>query len=875
MIKPDIQGPKEREMAKARTKKGPGAALPAKTVDPKSGATKGRIKHRENKPLKSSSPVDIKPSSKRTPILPQGLVVALKNLIWRFLGVVILSLSIALFLILFSFDPGDPNLNRISNDKVQNWLGEPGAIIADLLMQTLGLAAYALILPIAVWSLKIIRLKWLSRFWLHLIIVPPALVLLAAALSVFVPPSDYSLQSGYGGSLGQSLYAKLTSLLEPTGVAEGLTSFIAAVSGLAFLALSLALTRLEWYVVFKACRFSLVKVLFGILSGIRAVVFAFLTFLWGLIQRVRSRETEPSPEKEQGNEPNRRDPVFTRTSLSGGSQKAGDSQNEGDEATGPDSRSGRVKAPLVSRKGKRERKDREPELDLPDATGFRLPALTLLSPAPDPSTLDRMTEEALEQNARMLESVLDDFGVQGQIQDVRPGPVVTLYELEPARGTKSSRVIGLADDIARSMSAISARVAVVSGRNAIGVELPNQARQTVFLRELLASLAFERTKARLPVVLGKDIGGDPVVADLASMPHLLVAGTTGSGKSVGINTMILSLIYRHGPKNLRLIMVDPKMLELSVYDDIPHLLTPVVTEPKKAVVALKWAVREMEERYRNMSKLGVRNLAAFNQRIEEARENGEELSRQIQAGFDKETGEPVFEEQIFDFAALPYIVIIIDEMADLMLVAGKDVEATVQRLAQMARAAGIHLIMATQRPSVDVITGTIKANFPTRISFQVTSKIDSRTILGEQGAEQLLGMGDMLYMAGGGRITRVHGAFVDDTEVEDVVAHLKRQGSPDYLQDVTEEPEDGFDSDFIPGPSNDDKNASLYDQAVNIVLRDRRASTSYVQRRLKIGYNKAASLIEDMEREGVISAPNSKGQREILVPSREEEDTPF
>jgi len=444
---------------------------------------------------------------------------------------------------------------------------------------------------------------------------------------------------------------------------------------------------------------------------------------------------------------------------------------------------------------------------------------------------------------------------------------VTLYELEPAPGVKSSRVIGLADDIARSMSAVSARVAVVQGRNAIGVELPNHDRETVYLRELLSSADFEASRHRLAIALGKTIGGEPVIVDLARMPHLLVAGTTGSGKSVAINTMILSLLYRLKPEQCRLIMVDPKMLELSVYDGIPHLLTPVVTDPKKAVVALKWAVREMEDRYKKMSKLGVRNIDGFNARLAEAAQKGETISRTVQTGFDRETGEAVYEHEQMALEPLPYIVVVVDEMADLMMVAGKDIEGAIQRLAQMARAAGIHLIMATQRPSVDVITGTIKANFPTRISFQVTSKIDSRTILGEQGAEQLLGQGDMLYMAGGGRISRVHGPFVSDAEVEKVVAHLKQQGAPDYLDAITaDEDDDGLDGGGAgAGDSFGDDSGDLYDRAVNIVLRDRKCSVSYIQRRLSVGYNKAASLVERMEQEGVVGQANHSGKREILV----------
>ncbi len=503
----------------------------------------------------------------------------------------------------------------------------------------------------------------------------------------------------------------------------------------------------------------------------------------------------------------------------------------------------------------------------PARHGFELPALSLLR---DPS-LERRTapsHEALEENARMLESVLEDYGVRGEILSVRPGPVVTMYELEPAPGLKASRVIGLSDDIARSMSALSARVSTVPGRTVIGIELPNDDRQTVVLREILASRDFGDSQMRLPLALGKDIGGEPIVANLAKMPHLLIAGTTGSGKSVAINTMILSLLYKLTPAECRLIMIDPKMLELSVYDGIPHLLSPVVTDPKKAVVALKWVVSEMEDRYRKMSKMGVRNIEGHNGRVREALAKGEMFKRTVQTGFDDETGDPVFETEEFAPELLPFIVVIVDEMADLMMVAGKEIEACIQRLAQMARASGIHLIMATQRPSVDVITGTIKANFPTRISFQVTSKIDSRTILGEQGAEQLLGAGDMLYMAGGGKVSRIHGPFVSDGEVEEVVAHLKSFGPANYVSGVLEAPEGERDSDIdaalgLGEAAGDD---ALYDQAVAIVARDRKCSTSYIQRKLGIGYNKAAKLVEQMEQEGVVSTANHVGKREILVP---------
>ncbi|MCO6384488.1 DNA translocase FtsK [Oceanicola sp. 502str15] len=526
----------------------------------------------------------------------------------------------------------------------------------------------------------------------------------------------------------------------------------------------------------------------------------------------------------------------------------------------------------VAQPSRRAQAEAQPALAFdPEEARFELPPLSLLSPA---QAVDRthLSDEALEENARMLESVLDDYGVRGEIVSVRPGPVVTMYELEPAPGLKASRVIGLADDIARSMSALSARVSTVPGRSVIGIELPNERREMVNFREILSGKDYGDGNHRLPLALGKDIGGEPVVANLAKMPHLLIAGTTGSGKSVAINTMILSLLYTLPPEELRMVMIDPKMLELSVYDGIPHLLSPVVTDPKKAVVALKWVVGEMEDRYRKMSKMGVRNIEGYNARVRDTLSKGEMFSRTIQTGFDDDTGEPIFETEEFKPETLPFIVVIVDEMADLMMVAGKEIEACIQRLAQMARASGIHLIMATQRPSVDVITGTIKANFPTRISFQVTSKIDSRTILGEMGAEQLLGMGDMLYMAGGGRITRVHGPFCSDEEVEEVVNHLKSFGSPEYVSGVVEGPDDDKESDIdlvLGLGGNTDGEDALYDQAVQVVIQDRKCSTSYIQRKLAIGYNKAARLVEQMEENGLVGASNHVGKREILVPEQQ------
>ncbi len=502
-------------------------------------------------------------------------------------------------------------------------------------------------------------------------------------------------------------------------------------------------------------------------------------------------------------------------------------------------------------------------LPLSSESGFILPSLKLLKNVTE--DIKPPSKEALDLNAKVLEGVLSDFSINGNIDSVRYGPVVTRYDLQPAPGLRSQRVISLADDIARSMSVEAVRVAMVLGQNVIGIELPNKVRETVILRNILEHQEFQSSSFNLPVCLGKNIAGYPVVVDLAKMPHLLVAGTTGSGKSVGINAMILSLLFKHTPETCRLIMIDPKMLELSVYDGIPHLLTPVVTEPKKAIVALKWAVREMETRYMSMSKLGVRNIDSYNERLIEARKKGEILSKKIQVGFDPDTGQPIFEDQQISLIPLPFIVVVIDEVADLMLVAGKDIEAAVQRLAQMARAAGIHVVMATQRPSVDVITGTIKANFPTRISFQVTSKIDSRTILGEQGAEQLLGRGDMLYMAGGGKVTRVHGPFVEDSEVEKVAKFLSDQSVPDYDESITEEPENLNDENFNNLTSNNKHEDELYDQAVALIARERRASTSFIQRHFKIGYNRAATIIEKMEVNNVVSKPGRAGKREVLI----------
>ena len=647
-----------------------------------------------------------------------------------------------------------------------------------------------------------------------------------------------------GGSIGMALHDALYVFFKNTLF----TAVIFAIT-LVTASLSFGMRWAEWKALARIS-----KKLFLMASGL----------VLSLIQRKKYDDYENDVEVEEVSADEEYRPTLWERISGWFGRNQVDAEEEEEEETAPKAPRVNKKQPANKEKEKQVRSSPKVQANLALPLGdYELPSIKLLSPPPKSRKQHVLSENALTQNAKLLESVLQDFGVNGNIVEIRPGPVVTLYELEPAAGTKSSRVIGLADDIARSMSAISTRIAVIPGRNAIGIEMPNTYRETVYFREMLESQTFSSSDAKLPLALGKNIGGEPIIVDLARMPHLLVAGTTGSGKSVAINTMIMSLLYRLTPEECKFIMIDPKMLELSVYDGIPHLLSPVVTEPGKAVVALKWTVKEMENRYRLMNNHAVRNIEGYNKKLREAKAKGNTLTRKVQTGFNPDTGEPIIEEMPLDMNELPFIVVVVDEMADLMIVAGKEIESSIQRLAQMARAAGIHIIMATQRPSVDVITGVIKANFPTRISFQVTSRIDSRTILGEQGAEQLLGQGDMLYMAGGGRITRVHGPFVSDKEVEEVVAYLKLQGEPSYIEDVTrdEEEEGAF--------GEEGEKDAMYDQAVAIVARDRKASTSYIQRCLKIGYNRAASIIEQMEREGVVGAANHVGKREVLV--REED----
>jgi S-DNA-T family DNA segregation ATPase FtsK/SpoIIIE len=758
-------------------------------------------------------------------------------------GLALISLSVLGAIALATWSIQDPSLSHATQKPIHNLLGFPGAIFADLAMQLLGLASILLLVPeiLLGWRLishKPVGEKWRGMLWI-------VATFLAAAFASTLPHiGSWPLPTGLGGVAGDAVLRGPAWIFgSPLG---GFTRFILCiVFGLATAATLVLAARAPDYDEKPAAREGDDEDDTETDEGDHAsawlgmIVHALLSWKARIGRMIRgeTRARTPMPVV-QGP---RHEPRFDGEDDS----DYEDEEDDDDED-----------APAPRRRAAQKAARRS-------GNGYTLPSLNLLAAA-RASERTTLSRDIIDGNATALESVLQDFGVRGEIINARPGPVVTLYELEPAPGIKSSRVIGLADDIARSMSAVSARVAVVSGRNAIGIELPNPVREKVYLRELLTGNDYNESAAKLPLCLGKTIGGESVIVDLSRMPHLLIAGTTGSGKSVAINTMILSLVYRLRPDQCRLIMVDPKMLELSVYDGIPHLLTPVVTDPKKAVVALKWAVREMEGRYKKMSKLGVRNIDGYNARVAEARAKGETLTRTVHTGYDKESGQAVYEKEELDLDPLPFLVVIVDEMADLMMVAGKDIEGAIQRLAQMARAAGIHVILATQRPSVDVITGTIKANFPTRISFQVTSKIDSRTILGEQGAEQLLGQGDMLYMAGGGRITRLHGPFVSDGEVEAVAKFLREQGQPQYLEEVTA----GGDEDAEAGDlgfGGEEGGNDLYDRAVAVVTRDGKASTSYIQRRLQIGYNRAASLMERMEQEGVVGPANHAGKREILA----------
>jgi S-DNA-T family DNA segregation ATPase FtsK/SpoIIIE len=759
------------------------------------------------------------------------------------------------WLTLLSWSVHDPSLTHATSGATRNWLGPPGAIVSDLLLQAVGLASIFVFLACAAAGAELLLRERIPGWRMRGGLLAPSLLLLAGAFSSLPIPGGWPLYHGLGGIFGDATFAFAAGLLSAVlgsrgGAVAGLLLFVGAACAQATV---LGLTQRELALLWQQ-------------SGQwrRASADSAPNWLAGMAATLAEARHERTPAQAAG----RAEPRLDWPGVASGDPPPAPTGDQSGREADFDLSTERESRAMAERfapvgvepaqrpgaailSGLMPLRSSEPS--------YKRPSLNILKRAAAVRPGAEFSQGAMREQASTLEAVLGDFGIKGDIKAIKPGPVVTLFELEPARGTKTSRVISLSDDIARSMSAVSARVATVSGRNVIGIELPNHRRETVLLRELLESDAWRSADAQLPIVLGKSIGGEPIVVDLARMPHLLVAGTTGSGKSVGVNAMILSLLYRHTPSECRFLMIDPKMLELSMYNGIPHLLSPVVTDPHKAAAALNWVVREMEERYKRMSRLGVRSIEIFNNRVRNAKKRGEALFRTVQTGFNEDTGEAIFERDRLDLEPMPYIVVVVDEFADLMIVAGKEVEAAVQRLAQMARAAGIHLIMATQRPSVDVITGTIKANFPTRISFKVASKIDSRTILNEQGAEQLLGHGDMLYSGGSTQGMRVHGPYVSDEEVEQVAAHLRGQGEPEYVAGIT----DGPSSDEVGAKAAEEGPDDLYQRAVAIVMRDQKASTSYIQRRLAIGYNRAADLIERMEREGLIS-PSNNGKRHVL-----------
>ncbi len=815
-------------------------------------------------------------------------------------GVALVFFAVAAFVLssLLSYNSSDPSWNTASVDTdgvITNIGAAPGAWVSDILLQTLGFGSFVLAMAFAMWSYRIFKRQSVRPIMLRLASILVASVLASVALAQ-IPSGSWAVHPYLGSSAGALIFNKIMSVTQflhipymhyVIGTLCGILSASIFLYGAAFSRYEIASMWFRVKVMsFTVVGFvaSMVHRFFGWVAHYNEPEYQSEPMHLGIMDKIAAMKDERANAKAEHKASIAKTKIKKEESALQAESKrpvakpsapiAVANTNDSIEDALPSTMSS---IPVVKPKqstpkpSSQSQDSAQQRFALSDVDAeWELPSISMIQDVPEDVACPTLNEDALRRNAELLKNVLADYNIKGEIVSIHPGPVVTLYELEPAPGTKSSRVISLGDDIARSMSAISVRCAVIPGRNVIGIELPNKMRQTVFMKDMLSSRLYEKTSAKLPLILGKDIGGQPILADLAKMPHLLVAGTTGSGKSVAVNTMIMSLLYRLSPEQCRFIMIDPKMLELSVYDDIPHLLTPVVTEPGKAVVALKWAVREMEDRYRNMSKLGVRNVDGYNQRIREALKNGEQIMHKVQTGFEPDTGKPIFEDVAMELAELPYIVVIVDEFADLMLVAGKDVENAIQRLAQMARAAGIHLIMATQRPSVDVITGVVKANFPTRISFQVTSKIDSRTILGEGGAEQLLGMGDMLYMAPGGRITRVHGPFVTDEDVEKTTDFLRSQGAPTYISDVTSEDSDFAGSDvmnamFGGSEGGDNKVDELYDKAVAVIAREGKVSTSFIQRHLQIGYNRAARIVEEMERQGVISPASSTGKRQILV----------
>ncbi len=759
-------------------------------------------------------------------------------------SLLLFGISLATFASLISYDPSDPSFNLVTDSYPSNLFLYFGSYLSDLIYQLIGISAYIIPLSFVVWSYELFRVGQITFPKIRFLLMLMSISCAACAADYF---EIAILPSRSGGILGIGLWSLIISI-DYVILYKTYTYICFALFAVIFLVIALGIS-IRKYAKVVTVPISLINK-----TGIFQIVGKKIGAIDGGQAYYESAEFDKVNER-QNIQPGQ----LVRQNI------APTIEQSNDYAVKEKLLSKQIIAPSIQVPISNAPTLRSPIAAITRANDDNedfIPSIDLLSDGAH-QDFQPQTQEELKQKSEDLLAVLSDFGVKGKIIDVREGPVVTMYEFEPAAGTKSSRVIGLSDDIARSLSALSTRIAVIPGRNVLGIELPNKQRMFFRLKELVQTAEFQDRSIMLPIILGKDLAGIPMVVDLAKMPHLLVAGTTGSGKSVAINAMIMSLLYRYTPQECRMIMIDPKMLELSAYDNIPHLMTPVVTEPGKAVVALKWAVKEMENRYRLMSHLGVRSIANYNTKLQEAIKEGKVLERKIQTGFDPETGRPSYESAPIDMNKMPFIVVIVDEMADLMLVAVKDIETSIQRLAQMARAAGIHIIMATQRPSVDVITGVIKANFPSRISFKVTSKIDSRTILGEQGAEQLLGMGDMLYMGNSSRILRVHGPFVDDNEVEKVTNFLRSTGVPEYISAVTESSEDEILANVGGGEEDDD---DIYMQAVNIVRTERKSSISYIQRCLRIGYNRAANIVEAMEKNGILSPPNHSGKREVLLP---------
>ena len=742
------------------------------------------------------------------------------------IGLILLILSLGVAASILTFDVNDTSFSYISdNNNSNNILGKYGAYTSDLLIRLFGASSIIIFLIGSAWGLKLFIHKKITFFWLRLIFVPITLISTSTFLNI---ENIFNSSLEGGGILGKYTFLYIQNFMqdikfEIDQIYISISFFIISFSSFNF---TLGLNQSDW-----------IKISNYIFSFSKHLISYLIKFLNILILNINKFYSFLKP-------------IISKFFLKRNGINT-DSNNSSDDLFSEKN--------ITTKPGKLLRESVEPKFNFGEENDYKLPKLDLLEEGEKKTKTNKYNKDLLEQNAKLLENVIKEFKLDAKVIGIYPGPIVTLYELEPAPGIQTKKIINLSDDIARSMSAESARISNVKNKNAVGVELPNQEREVVNLKEIFGNKDFDTSNAKLPLVFGKDISGKNVIQDLNKMPHLLIAGTTGSGKSVGLNAMILSILYSLTPDQCKFIMIDPKMLELSVYDEIPHLITPVVTDSKKAIFSLKWAVDEMEKRYKLMSKIGVRNIESYNEKIKDKKINGEVIMEKIQTSFDSQTGKPIFEEKRINFKNLPYIVVIIDEIADLMAVSGKDVEVCIQRLSQMARAAGIHLIVATQRPTTDVITGTIKANFSHRISYQVATSIDSRTIIDDRGAEYLLGQGDMLYRLGAGNVRRVHGPFVSDNEVIRIVKFLKSQGKPSYIEGVTDDKQKQINNENMEDVD------EFYNEAVKLVISKKRASTSLIQRHFQIGYNRAARIIEKMEENNIVTEADRIGRREVLI----------